>query len=358
MAITRNTLDYVRQLSNTTGREVDQVVRDMARAWLRAWDELLPAWHTVVEDILANLRDGEWPPAHMINRLLSLSAAVTSTSRSLEGLAVQAQTQMSTSAMSIVAAVAAAEPIVIASQYPAAVAAAAAMQTTQQILPTALDAIVARSTGRIVSRTSPLPEEVLEEIRRVLIFGVAVGQNPRKAARLMLRRIKTAFNGGLSRLMVIARTEMLDAHREASRYAHAANEDVLAGWQWICALDRRSCPACWSMHGRVFPLSEPGPLGHPQCRCARVPKVKTWAELGIDLPESDDRVPDAQQRFWSLPKDVQLKIMGPGRLELLRSGTIRWEDLAMRKENPDWRPSYVPTPLYRLKVIAEKRAAN
>src|SRR5690606_17046295 len=108
------------------------------------------------------------------------------------------------------------------------------------------------------------------------------------------------------------------------RYVHAANSDVLAGWVWQASLDRRCCPSCWAMHGRVFAADEPGPWDHPQGRCARIPKTRTWRELGIDLDEPDDDLPDAQARFWALPHTARLAIMGPTRLELLRTGRIDW----------------------------------
>jgi hypothetical protein len=93
------------------------------------------------------------------------------------------------------------------------------------------------------------------------------------------------FNGGLSRALTIARTETISAHREAAAVSHQENADTLAGWRWLCALSDRSCPACLAKNGELHPVSEPGPQGHANCRCSRVPVTKSWRDLGIDLDE-------------------------------------------------------------------------
>ena len=59
-------------------------------------------------------------------------------------------------------------------------------------------------------------------------------------------------------------------------------------------------------------------------------------------------VPDAAARFAELPHDDQLRIMGPGRLDLLRSGRISWADLVVRDGGPGLRRSYMPAPLAAL----------
>jgi SPP1 gp7 family putative phage head morphogenesis protein len=195
-------------------------------------------------------------------------------------------------------------------------------------------------------------------MRRALLAGISVGDNPRTAARAMLSRVEGAFNGGLTRAMTIARTEMLDAYRTASRYTHAANADVLDGWVWTAALDRRTCPSCWSQHGNVYPVDQPGPLDHQQGRCARVPKTKTWRQLGINLDEPPSVLPDAQTRFWQLPAADRAAIMGPARLELLRTGRIGWDDLAVRRTSTGWRDSYTPRSVADLRRLADQRRTS
>jgi hypothetical protein len=56
-------------------------------------------------------------------------------------------------------------------------------------------------------------------------------------------------------------------------------------------------------------------------------------------------IPDAQVRFWALPEEQQAAIMGPGRLEALKSGRMTWDQLAVRRSTAAWRDSYIPRPI-------------
>lgn len=99
------------------------------------------------------------------------------------------------------------------------------------------------------------------------------------------------------------------------------------------------------MHGRPFPLDQPGPQDHVCGRCTRLTRTKSWAELGIDLPEPEAvGIPDAQTVFGRLPKADQIQIMGPARLKALDDGAS-WQSLSYSKPNVDWRPSQQITPV-------------
>ena len=96
--------------------------------------------------------------------------------------------------------------------------------------------------------------------RSALIRGVVLGKNPRDTTRLL----RSALGGNMARALTIARTETLRAYREAQRLTYQANRGVVTGWTWHSALDRRTCPVCWAMHGSFHPLDEQ--LGsHPNC---------------------------------------------------------------------------------------------
>jgi SPP1 gp7 family putative phage head morphogenesis protein len=358
VAVTAGTLRRLRALAARVGGTVDDTVRALTRAWTRTWDDLTPVWRRAVDDLVsAATTTGLWLPPWQMYRLPSVAAAATRTSTALTGLAAEAGITTAAGASTVVAATAAAEPSIIASQLPASMAADAAAVYAARLLPTALDVIVARTAEQITSLTRPLGPAADEAVRLALVRGVALGEHPNRVARDMLRRVEGAFAGGLSRAIVIARTEQVDAHREASRYVHQANADVLAGWVWLSRLDRRACLACWVMHGSEFPVAEPGPAGHPQCRCARMPKVRLWRELGIPIDEPDDQLVDARARFDALDDVDQLAVMGAARLRLLRSGAISWNDLVVRRDNPGWRPSYAPRPVRDLQRLADRRAA-
>ena len=143
---------------------------------------------------------------------------------------------------------------------------------------------------------------------------------------------------------------MHDAYRHASTEFSQANSDVLARREWLATLDDRTCEACWAMHGEVFPLDAFGPEGHQQCRCTFVEVTKSWRELGFDVDEPPSLIPDAQETFYGMDRESQLRVMGPAKLDALESGQIGWKDLAQKRDNPGWRPGYYATPLRDLGV--------
>jgi len=157
----------------------------------------------------------------------------------------------------------------------------------------------------------------------------------------------------MARAMVISRTEMLDAHRNAAHLWELDNADVMAGWEWISALDKRTCPSCWSKHGTIHDIKEPGPHDHQQGRCTRLPKAKTWADLGFKgIDEPADLLPDAQSTFEQLSAEDQLTVMGKRRLELVQSGKVSWADLSRKRTTSGWRDSYAPASVSDLEALA------
>lgn len=206
-------------------------------------------------------------------------------------------------------------------------------------------AIIERSTQQITSRSRHLAAEAQASIRREIVRGVVVGENPRRAAALAVRGIEDVWNGGLNRATVIARTEVIDANRVAAQRVHGANADVLEGWEWVAHLgDRRTCRACLGMHGSIHDLDSPGPLGHPQCRCARVPVTKSWEALGFEgMREPTDKTPDADAWFKALPEERQRDILTDAGYEKWRAGAYPREEWASRRTADGWRDSYVPS---------------
>lgn len=357
MPVTNRTLQLLRQLRVDIGDEADDVVRALTAAWVAAWDVLADAWELAAEQLVAEIaaNGGKWPPPWRLTRLERLTAAMAQTNGTLTVLSGQTSAAGATAAAEVVALTAAAEPLIMASQLPAAAATAAAEVYAAAIAPSALEAISLRARQQIASDTIPLTEAAMEAIRRQLIIGVAVGANPREVAPKIVAEVQGDFNGGLTRALVIARTELLDAYRETSQYVHEANIDVLDGWVWVASLDTRCCPSCWGMHGTVHAVTEPGPWDHQQGRCSRLPKVKSWEDLGIPGVESEDLTPDAQKVFDGLTGDQRAAIMGPGRLSLLDAGDITLADLPVRRENDRWRASYAPRTVRDLDALVVRR---
>lgn len=177
-----------------------------------------------------------------------------------------------------------------------------------------------------------LPGQLGQTLEQHLVSGLAQGLGPRQIAA----RARAATGMELQRALTITRTEQLRAYRESTRRALEANPQVVAGWTWFCACDRRSCAVCWAMHGRQFPPTEHLD-GHPNCRCAMVPLTKTWEALGFTGVDETRLEPDpGVQQFAQLPEADQLAILGPGKLAAYKDGRLHLTDLVERPDSPRW----------------------
>jgi SPP1 gp7 family putative phage head morphogenesis protein len=344
MAVTRDTLRLAKQLRIMLDRRVDVVVRQLVEAWARGGEEIDGEWEAAIADLIANSSGGRWPNRLQIARASRAQQALSMTTEQVVGLAEFSGVTVSTGAREVSTEAAFWQARLIASQMPEQAGTAAELAARfDRVQAEAIGAIVERTTEQITALTRPLPAFATDAMKRALVRGVAIGENPRAAAKRMVDLAQSHFNGGLTRALVIARTEMLDAHRSASAAAQLANEDVLRGWVWHAQLDSRTCPSCWARHGTVHDLTEVGPNDHQQGRCSRTPVTKSWAELGFDdIIEPVSLLPDAGEVFAGLSRDEQLKVMGPVRLKALDAGVLSLADLAVRKDNPGWRPSWVP----------------
>ncbi|HET7398983.1 MAG TPA: phage minor head protein [Intrasporangium sp.] len=346
MAIQRETLRLLDGMRVSMLAPVDAAAQALIRSWGTAWNELAAEWDAALVDLVAASKDGRWPSRRQVTRarraqkaMEATRAALLDLSRDLPVVVTQALPAMTADAADWAQRLA-------ASQYPPQAGTAMQVITTfDRVDPAALEAIARRTTQQVTALSQPLSAQAEQAMRSALVRGVALGDNPRRAAQVMLDRVEGAFNGGRNRALVIARTEMLDAHRAAGMAQDLANADVLAGWDWVATLDRRTCPSCLAKHGTRHRLEEPGPHDHQQGRCARVPATKSWRDLGFDLDEPTDALPDARAWFNGLPDEDQVAIMGQARLDLLRSGNASWEDLTVKRTTPGWRDSWAPRPV-------------
>lgn len=355
---TSRSLVLLHRLRVDVGQRVDQVVRDLTAAWVDGWDRVGWAWQSAVADILERVADGEPVPEYLLREAEALLRAMHTTQAAMTALTGTATALQVTAAADVVAMTATAEPGIIAAQMPRKTAWARIRRYRERIAPSQLEQILQRCTEQIHAAHWPLAGDAVEAMRRALTKAAAAGLNPTRAARDMLRLVEGEFHGGLARAVTIARTELLDAGRATSAAVHAANADVVQSWVWIASLSHRTCPGCWAMHGTEHPLTEAGPNDHHCGRCARLPKVRPWRDLGIDLDELPDMVPDAATAFGKLPRVDQLAVMGPGRLALLEGGVIRIGDLAELRGNGQWRDSWAPRPVSDLQRVADRRARH
>lgn len=343
MAITAEALRLQAVLDAQVQQVTDQQTRDLTAAWVAAWAEVSGDLTDTLAELLAAADGGKVTRAYML-RSVRLRGMLTVIAGHLQDLTAAAGVTITSDLAKVVADAAEAQREILAAQLPT-------MDPRDLLVDVpltdrALEAIVKRSTQQITSRLKPLSSTAYAAVRRELVRGVAAGSGPRETAARMVKRANGQFDGGLTRALVISRTETLDAHRVAAKAEQDQQSDVLAGWIWLCHLSPRTCPSCLVKHGTLHELDEPGPHDHQQGRCSRMPKVKGWADLGFaDVDEPDDLVQDARAWFDALPVADQVAILGRRRLDLLLAGEIEWSDLTTKRETPGWRDSWTVTPL-------------
>lgn len=332
MAITTEARLVQQRLDDDVNAVTDAHHVALVAAWVLAWDEL----SVDLVDVIGAVLDGEtYVTKSRLLRSQRVRAALTQIRDRLNELAELTRTTITGDVADVVRRAADGQDELVAASLPADAPAPPAADQT------ALDAIVRRVTQQITSTTDPLSPTAYEATRAELVRGVAVGDNPRATARRMVRRSERQFNGGLARALNISRTETLDAHRVAAQHQQDAHTDVLQGWVWLAHLGPRTCASCLAKHGTFYDLSVPGPHDHQSGRCARMPKTKSWAELGYDdVDEPPDDVQDAEQWFKSQPRKVQRRILGPTRLAAYEAGEIALSDLTQLRRTPGWRDSW------------------
>lgn len=206
-----------------------------------------------------------------------------------------------------------------------------------QPLPVAETAQIIAATrpgAPLAALLDPLGPDAAQRAVRTLIRGVAEGLGPRETARALA----TDLNGNLVRALRIARTETLGAYRRATLARYQANARYLDGWVWVARLDSTVCPVCVAMHGTIHPLDEPFAT-HPNCRCTPVPLTKAWSDLGFPgMRETRFQTEPGEAWFARQPRDVQRRLLGPGKLALYESGGLPLADLVVDTLHPLWGP--------------------
>jgi SPP1 gp7 family putative phage head morphogenesis protein len=343
VAVRRETLTLSRELRLIISSLVNDAVRSLVRSWATAWTEIEAEFAAAIDDLLA-VDPGHWPTRAQIARATRAQAALNHALIQLDGLTEHTGVLVEYAGQEAVYRTIEWQPRIITSQLPPSAGDTAALILRfDRIDRDAIDAIIERVSTQVTAVTRPLSLEATDAMKRSLIRGVVVGDNPRTSARQMLARVQGAFNGGLTRALTIARTETLDAYRSGAAASQFMNEDVLTGWAWQAQLDTRTCPSCWAMHGSKHRLSETGPNDHQNGRCARLPLTKSWAELGFNIPEPPSLLPNAESVFRALSRDEQLAIVGPTRLAALDAG-IPFKAMAKKRTTKGWRDSFVPRP--------------
>jgi SPP1 gp7 family putative phage head morphogenesis protein len=342
VAVTPKTLRLARRVRADLLRIADTHDRELTKAWADAWDGVAEQFDAALLELITTAQAGMLSQATILNSQRARNA-LDAVARALTRVSQQAGVRVSADLVQVVREAGEAQEAIIASQLPKPER--SSLAGWDRVDSRQIDAIVQRSTGLITSQMWPISASADAAIRQQLVRGLLTGANPQATARQIVKATEGIFNGGLARAMTIARTETLDAHRAAAQVAHNQNADVLRGWMWLAATSTRTCPACLGMNGTEHPLTEPGPLGHQNCRCTRVPLTKTWRDLGIDIDEPEPPVTGSQAWFDSQDEATQRKILGPARHAAYLRGDYPMSAWAARRSNDGWRPAYYTSPI-------------
>lgn len=223
------------------------------------------------------------------------------------------------------------------------------MARFQRLNPAAVEALLGFTDPRSPLMRGMLTAypDVAQGVADALVQGLALGYNPRKVARIVQRE----FGVGLDSALRTTRTAQLNAYREATRATWLANPGIVKGWEWYATRDSRTCMSCIAMDGTKHKPTEQL-NDHWNGRCVAIPITATYRDLGIavDMPRNEQ--PTAAQWFTEQDEGTQRQMMGKGKYELWRSGSLRLADLTTTANDPVWGPMRVETTLAALTPAA------
>jgi SPP1 gp7 family putative phage head morphogenesis protein len=179
-------------------------------------------------------------------------------------------------------------------------------------------------------------ESIRGAIRLGMVQGETIDQITRRLKGTRANQYKDGILEGSRKSMeAITRTIVQHTNNVAVQSTFEKNKKVLDGWIYVATLDSRTCSVCFSVSGKQYPLGEgPLPVRHVRCRCFQAPAIKSWKDLGIDLPEfgpaqraSKDGYVSADISFhdWLKGQDkkTQVELLGKTRAQMFAEGKIK-----------------------------------
>ncbi|MBQ9402125.1 MAG: hypothetical protein IJU38_07110 [Clostridia bacterium] len=187
-----------------------------------------------------------------------------------------------------------------------------------------------RIMSGMLSEASPLSElldksfsQTREEIDRALITGISTGQG----SSWIADQLANAAQVPLQRALVIARTEVNRAYRQANLETMRSSRAV-RGYRRMC-YPPTACFACLMMDGEYYDKMEDF-SDHPNGKCSAVPVTKHFD------PGADPNWQRGRDWFMQQDEDAQRKLMGAGRFDLWKQQGIDPRDMVWIKPNPIW----------------------
>ncbi len=121
-----------------------------------------------------------------------------------------------------------------------------------------------------VEGKSPFTTSIRRSIDRIVTSGIIRGEETKVIAAKMIPQLNKQM---ASQAMAIARTAIQDYNRQVKEEVWDANRDAFARlglkYEWVSALDSRTCPTCAPLDGEVMDKKTDFPKTpvHVNCRC-------------------------------------------------------------------------------------------
>ena len=197
----------------------------------------------------------------------------------------------------------------------------------------------------------------MKRVRQAIAQGYVEGKTtPQIIREIRGTKAKGYVDGLIEKdrrdVAAVVRTAIGHTAGFAQDKAMAANADIIKALQWSATLDLRTSPQCRIRDRLLYTPDDHKPIGHKvpwlsgpgrlhwRCRSGQVPVLKSFKELGIDIPEievggktranMDGQLPaDTSYADWIKKQSAarQDSVLGPTRGRLLREGKLEMADL-------------------------------
>lgn len=204
---------------------------------------------------------------------------------------------------------------------------------------------------------SELDATKMKRVRQAIAQGFVEGKTTEQIIRELRGTRAKSFEDGLIQkdrrdVEAVVRTALSHTAGVAQDNVMEANVDLLKALQWSATLDLRTSSMCRIRDRLLYTPGTHKPMGHKvpwlagpgrlhwRCRSGQVPVLKSFKELGIDIPEievggktraSMDGQVAAETSYadWLKKQSAkrQNEVLGPTRGRLLRDGKLQMAGL-------------------------------
>lgn len=185
--------------------------------------------------------------------------------------------------------------------------------------------------------------------------AIRMGYGQGESIGSIVTRLRDQMTIGKRNAEALVRTAVHTVSSSARELMYEQNKEVLKGKLYVAVLDNRTSIQCIAYDGAVYDMQNKPINGtklpyrdlpaHWNCRSMYIPVLKTFKELGVNLPDMpkstrssmDGQVPEDTTFKTFLEgksKEFQNEVLGKGKAELWRQGKITLQQLIDQSGNP------------------------